>query len=409
MPNTAEAYRQAAIIEFKNQLRAKLATQHVQREREVPIYGNATTFNLGELMYSNIMESRYFFKILDLVEFEDVIDEIKNVVHDLEPLVVGSSRHPSSAFCILYLLACKRLTFEEVTFMLHYMESPYVRAMGFLYLRFALNPRELWKFFAPYFDDAMKLTPFADKVPTAIGSFALSLIENKRYQSLMLPAIPVALKREWDVNILKLQALDARATSPAELHVGDSVMGFYGVDLKWYPAVIQKVLGDRFLVVYDGYGNREIRSRGHVLAKGEDPRDIRPREESPREESPERRSQRRGHEPTPEDFLDDRKLQAVARERERNAVVTSGRAATAVGHVKNSLMLRMDTFTNVKVEPEPERNVIVKTIDAADSVEKMRVEAERKKREEENRKRLEAIQKMYLKKTEDDAYNNDYV
>ena len=110
-----------------------------------------------------------------------------------------------------------------------------------------------------------------------------------------------------------------------------------------------------------------------------------------------------------EEFLDDRKLQAVARERERNAVVTSGRAATAVGHVKNSLMLRMDTFTNVKVEPEPERNVIVKTIDAADSVEKMRVEAERKKREEENRKRLEAIQKMYLKKTEDDAYNNDYV
>ena len=108
----------------------------------------------------------------------------------------------------------------------------------------------------------------------------------------MLPAIPVALKREWDVNILKLQALDARATSPAELHVGDSVMGF--------------------LVVYDGYGNREIRSRGHVLAKGEDPRDIRynrgnrlicrPREESPREESPERRSQRRGHEPTPWGF-----------------------------------------------------------------------------------------------------------
>ena len=38
--------------------------------------------------------------------------------------------------------------------------------MGFLYLRFALNPRELWMFFAPYFDDAMKLTPFADKVPT---------------------------------------------------------------------------------------------------------------------------------------------------------------------------------------------------------------------------------------------------
>lgn len=38
MPNTADAYRQNAIIEYRNQLNAKLSAQHVQREGEVPMY-----------------------------------------------------------------------------------------------------------------------------------------------------------------------------------------------------------------------------------------------------------------------------------------------------------------------------------------------------------------------------------
>ena len=38
MPNTAEIYRQNAIIEYRNQLNAKLAAQHVQREGEEPMY-----------------------------------------------------------------------------------------------------------------------------------------------------------------------------------------------------------------------------------------------------------------------------------------------------------------------------------------------------------------------------------
>ena len=38
MPNTSEIYRQNAILEYQNQLKAKLAKQHVQREGEVPMY-----------------------------------------------------------------------------------------------------------------------------------------------------------------------------------------------------------------------------------------------------------------------------------------------------------------------------------------------------------------------------------
>ena len=39
MPNTAEEYRQAALLEYQTQLKTKLAAQHVAKENEVPMYG----------------------------------------------------------------------------------------------------------------------------------------------------------------------------------------------------------------------------------------------------------------------------------------------------------------------------------------------------------------------------------
>lgn len=66
----------------------------------------------------------------DMEEFEDVIDEIRNEVTDLgmilfqssscvEPLVIGTARHPSTAFCLLYMLSRRRLTYAQVMSMIH--------------------------------------------------------------------------------------------------------------------------------------------------------------------------------------------------------------------------------------------------------------------------------------------------
>ena len=66
----------------------------------------------------------------------------------------------------------------------------------------------------------------------SIGKYVLSLISEVRYHNVNLPRIPIALKREWDVNILKLETLENRAIKDVPIYVGDAVMGFYGVDLK---------------------------------------------------------------------------------------------------------------------------------------------------------------------------------
>ena len=115
------------------------------------------------------------------MDWDDIMNEIRKEVHDVgiqfilfysfvEPLVVGSARHPSSAFCILYKLSRMRITYLQLNEMLHdnvhiifiilnLQDSPFIRCIGF-----AIAPRELWKFYAPYFDDETPFIPFSDKV-----------------------------------------------------------------------------------------------------------------------------------------------------------------------------------------------------------------------------------------------------
>ena len=107
--------------------------------------------------------------------------------------------------------------------------------------------------------------------------------------------------------------------------------------------------------------------------------------------------------------FDDKRLQELVREKERESVTTSSsHVANTVGHVKQSLMLKMDRFTARKQDYQPERNVVVNKIEAEDSLEKLKEEEARKERERANRKRLEEIQQRYSRNKEEDKYNPDY-
>lgn len=109
-------------------------------------------------------------------------------------------------------------------------------------------------------------------------------------------------------------------------------------------------------------------------------------------------------------MFDDKKLAEMVRQREQNAVTSTGRSSTSVNHVKQSMMLKLDRFTTVKTDTLlPSKNVVVKKVEFADSVEKARAEAERKRRENTNRKRLEDIQRKYQRSDKDDEFNQDYV
>jgi pre-mRNA-splicing factor 38B len=66
---------------------------------------------------------------------------------------VGTGGIVSSAFCLLFKLFTLRLTRKQVNGLLHHRDSPYIRGLGFLYVRYTQPPADLWEWFEPYLDD----------------------------------------------------------------------------------------------------------------------------------------------------------------------------------------------------------------------------------------------------------------
>lgn len=138
----------------------------------LPIWGNEKSMNLNPLILTNIQSSQYFkVNLYQLKTYHEVIDEIYYNVTHLEPWEKGSRKTSgqtgmcggvrgvgaggivSTAFCILYKLYTLRLTRKQVTGLLNHSDSPYIRGLGFMYIRYTQPPADLWDWFEPYLDD----------------------------------------------------------------------------------------------------------------------------------------------------------------------------------------------------------------------------------------------------------------
>lgn len=107
-------------------------------------------------------------------------------------------------------------------------------------------------------------------------------------------------------------------------------------------------------------------------------------------------------------MFDDKKLEELVREKEQRAAVSDGRMPVMSRDVKQSMTLKMDRFTSRKEDYEPQRNVVVNTIQVSDSMDALRAEQDRKRREEDYKRRMEQIRKMYSRDKTQDKYNQDY-
>ena len=127
----------------------------------LPIWGSESTYNLNTALIQCIRSGVYWSRAMtdEEITFENMVDEIYMNVHHLEPF---TSKNPhlvaSTAFCCLYKLFTMRLTPLQLTTMLKHRDSPYIRAVGFLYLRFVCEPKHLWTWLQPYISDSEQVT-----------------------------------------------------------------------------------------------------------------------------------------------------------------------------------------------------------------------------------------------------------
>ncbi|KAI8997171.1 Pre-mRNA-splicing factor 38 [Pilobolus umbonatus] len=159
-------------------------------------WGNEQTMNLNAIIYQNILSSPYFRSLFDKKTFHEIVDEIYNEVYVLSPFLKGTQ--PSTAFCLLFKMWTLRLTIRQIENMIDHVDSPYIRAIGFLYLRYVCAPAQLWDWFQYYLEDEEEIVISSGINPTkiTIGKLCRMLLTEQKYQGTMLPRIPVPIARD---------------------------------------------------------------------------------------------------------------------------------------------------------------------------------------------------------------------
>ena len=195
----------------------------------------AASYNIGAMLLEAIRMSDLLWDIARHRTFEAVIDQIYYECTYATPWVPGTHKkgpnagmqsavrgvsnagQPSAAFTFLLKLFILRLTRQQIKQMLEHTDSPYIRAVGFLYLRVGMGDgfKELWSWFEPYLGDP---EPFeVDGSPatkTTIGEWLRRLLTDLDYFGDRLPRIPVMVQRTIDAKLKEWDAAGGAAAHP---------------------------------------------------------------------------------------------------------------------------------------------------------------------------------------------------
>ncbi|CAM0142464.1 unnamed protein product [Umbelopsis sp. WA50703] len=168
----------------------------MSNSNKLETWGNETNMNMNPIIYQNILASPYF-KSFDKKTYHEIVDEIYNE----GPFMKGTAA--STAFCLLFKLWTQRLTVKQVEGLIDHTDSPYIRGVGFLYLRYVCAPKELWDWLGPYIDDDEEITIVGGPKPvnSTIGKLCRLLLTDIKYYGTMLPRIPVPIARDIEKKI----------------------------------------------------------------------------------------------------------------------------------------------------------------------------------------------------------------
>uniref|UniRef100_A0A182NVL4 Pre-mRNA-splicing factor 38 n=1 Tax=Anopheles dirus TaxID=7168 RepID=A0A182NVL4_9DIPT len=192
-----------------------------KQNNALPLWGNETSMNLNPLILANIQGSSYFkVSLFKLKTYHEVVDEIYYQVKHLEPWERGSRKTAgqtgmcggvrgvgaggivSTAFCLLYKLYTLRLTRKQVNGLLSHGDSPYIRALGFMYLRYTQPPGDLFDWYEPYLLDEEEIDVKAGggQIMT-IGQMIRQWLTKLDWFSTLFPRIPVPIQKQIDSKL----------------------------------------------------------------------------------------------------------------------------------------------------------------------------------------------------------------
>ncbi|CAN6358718.1 unnamed protein product [Urochloa humidicola] len=172
---------------------------------EIQTSGKPIDLLMEKVLCMNILSSEYFKELYRLKTYHEVIDEIYTCVEHVEPWMTGNCRGPSTAFCLLYKFFTMKLTVKQMHGLLKHPDSPYIRAIGFLYLRYVADPKTLWTWYEPYLRDDEEFSPGSNGRVTTMGVYVRDLILGQYYFDSLLPRIPLPVTRQVTANLERMK------------------------------------------------------------------------------------------------------------------------------------------------------------------------------------------------------------
>jgi len=186
--------------------------------QKLQFHGNERTMNLNPLILTNIQGSPYFkVELFGVKTFHEVVDEIYYKVDHLEPWATGSRKTAgrsqtgmcggvrgvsaggivSSAYCLLYKLYTLKLTKKQVNSLINHCDSPYIRGLGFMFLRYTLPPGSLWDWFEPYLEDEEEIDVKAGGGKSmTIGEMCRLMLTRLEWFDTRFPRIAVNVEKQ---------------------------------------------------------------------------------------------------------------------------------------------------------------------------------------------------------------------
>jgi len=182
-----------------------------------------------------------------------------------------------------------------MTLLLNHADSPYIRAIGFLYLRYAGDPASVYKWIEPYLYDEEPIQARASSAKQhgsteTMGEYVRRLFTDKNYCGTILPRLPIQIERDIQVKLLQAEKIEERAKKHASdsrtmnyfQKLGAKVMALYGDEenpVQWYEALVDRVITTdpetnqrlrhpKFIVTFPEYGNTETVTLGEMEVLG---------------------------------------------------------------------------------------------------------------------------------------------
>ncbi|XP_064395785.1 pre-mRNA-splicing factor 38B-like isoform X2 [Halichondria panicea] len=187
-------------------------------------------------------------ELIQFKTFHEVIDEIYYKVEHMEPWEKNSRKLAgqvgmcagvrgvaaggivSTAFCLLFKLFTLKLTRKQVNVMLNHPDSPYIRAIGFLYVRYCQPPADFWSWFYPFLEDEEEINLKAGGgYNVTIGEMCRLILTSLDWFGTLFPRMPVHVQKDL---IKRLEAIPppTRAAREPVVEVEPEVKNGHGHD-----------------------------------------------------------------------------------------------------------------------------------------------------------------------------------